>query len=135
MSKEKHPHMENPTAEQLAKLLKDKTSIVQQLYLDTHQLILETLPDVVFSVDCKDGQTGYAARQYGYNGWGMAALSAHSKWVSLYFMRGVDLEDRDGLLEGSGKNMRHVKLHSPEQFVERRSSLRRIIEAASKLNK
>ena len=64
----------------------------------------------------------------------MAALSAHNKWVSLVFMRGADLEDRDELLESTGKKMQHVKLRSPEQFEERRSALSRLIKAASKLN-
>ena len=133
-SKEKHPHIERPSTEQLADALQSKSPMVRQLYLDMHQLVLETIPDVVYSVDCKDGQMGYGARQYGYNGWGMAALSAHNKWVSLFFMRGADLEDPDGLLEGTGKKMRHVKLRSPEQAEERRSALRRLIEAASNLN-
>lgn len=78
---------------------------------------------------------GYGARQYGYNGWGMAALSAHNKWISLVFMRGTDLEDNDRLLEGTGKKVRHVKLRSLEQFEEKRSALSRLIKAASKLNK
>ncbi len=133
-SKEKHPHIERPSAEQLGSVLQNKAPMVRQLYLNMHLLVLKTLPDVVYSVDCQDGQTGYGARQYGYNGWGMAALSAHNKWVSLVFMRGADLEDRDGLLEGTGKKIRHVKLRSPEQFEERRSALSRLIKAASKLN-
>lgn len=33
--------------------------------------------------------------------------------VNLLFPRGVDLTDAKGLLEGSGKAMRHVKMHSP----------------------
>ncbi len=78
---------------------------------------------------------GYGARQYGYNGWGMAALSAHNKWISLVFMRGTDLEDNDRLLEDTGKKVRHVKLRSLEQFEEKRSALSRLIKAASKLNK
>ncbi len=102
-SKEKHPHIESPSVEQLAGVLQSNTPMVRQLYLNTHLLVLETLPDTVYSVDCQDGQVGYGARQYGYNGWGMAALSAHNKWVSLVFMRGADLEDSDRLLEGNGK--------------------------------
>jgi hypothetical protein len=86
-------------------------------------------------LDCQDGQMGYGARQYGYNGWGMAALSAHNKWISLVFMRGTDLEDNDRLLEDTGKKVRHVKLRSLEQFEEKRSALSRLIKAASKLNK
>lgn len=89
---------------------------MRELYLDIKRLVLETLPDVKYSVDCKDSMLVYGARQYGYSGWGMAALSAHSKWVSLMFMLGVDLEDPDRLLESTGKKMRHEKIHSPEQF-------------------
>ncbi|HZX45846.1 MAG TPA: DUF1801 domain-containing protein [Clostridia bacterium] len=129
----KHPHIERPSAEQIISVLQDKTPMIRQLYLDTHMLILETLPDVAYSIDCDDGQMGYGARQYGYDGWGMAALSAHSKWVSLVFMRGTDLEDPNGLLEGTGKSIRHVKLRSPEQAKERRSALEELIRAASKL--
>lgn len=127
----KHPHIERPSAEQIISVLRNKAPMIRQLYLDTHMLILETLSDVAHSIDCRDGQMGYGARQYGYDGWGMAALSAHSKWVSLVFMRGTDLEDPDGLLEGTEKNIRHVKLHSLVQAKERRSALRALIKAAS----
>lgn len=129
----KHLHIERPSLEQLASLLENKTPAMRKIYLETHRLILETLPDVVYSVDCEDGMLGYGARQYGYDGWGMAALSAHSKWVTLMFMLGVDLDDPEKLLEGSGKKMRHIKIHSPEQFKEIRSALLTLIEAASKL--
>jgi len=129
----KHPHIERPSLEQLTGLLENKTPTMRELYLSTHQLVLETLPDVTYSVDCKDGMLGYGARQYGYDGWGMAALAAHSKWVSLMFMLGADLEDPDQLLEGTGNKMRHVKIHSPEQFAEKRSALRALIENASKI--
>lgn len=135
MSKEeKHPHIERPSKEQIISVLKNKPPIIRKLYLDTHMLILESLPDVVYSIDCKDGQMGYGARQYGCDGWGMAALSAHSKWVSLVFMRGTSLEDPDGLLEGTGKNIRHVKLRSPEQAKERRSALRGLIKVEAKFH-
>jgi hypothetical protein len=96
--------------------------------------VLETLPNVTHSVDSKDGVTGYGARQYGSDGWGLAALAAHSKWISLMFMRGADLADPEGLLEGSGKKMRHVKLRSPQAFEERRNALRELIAEAAGLN-
>ncbi|MFO7538456.1 MAG: DUF1801 domain-containing protein [Chloroflexota bacterium] len=127
----KHPHIERPTEAQLNDLLQDKSPDLRQIYLDTHRLLLETLPDVAYSVDSKDGVTGYGARQYGYDGWGLAALAAHSKWVSLMLMRGANLADPHGLLEGSGKNMRHVKLRSAKAFEERREALRQLITAAA----
>jgi hypothetical protein len=131
---EKHPHIDAATDAQIAELLQGKTPAMRELYLDTHRLVLETLPDVAYSIDAKDGVTGYGARQYGYSGWGMLALAAHARWVSLMFMRGAELEDSDGLLEGTGKQMRHVKLRSAEHLEQRRDGLRRLIQAAARLN-
>lgn len=131
---EKHPYIERPSIKQLSNLLENKTPTMRNLYLDIHRLMLQTLPDVVYSVDCKDGMLGYGARQYGYDGWGMVALAAHSKWVSLMFMLGAVLEDPDKVLEGTGKKMRHAKIRSPKQFEEKRSVLQALIKAASKVN-
>ena len=65
---EKHPHIERPTVDQLTSLLENKAPALHELYLDTHQLVLDTLPDLTYSVDCKDGMLGCGAKQYGYNG-------------------------------------------------------------------
>ena len=131
----KHPHIEMATEAQLADLLQAKTADIGQIYLEAHRLLLETLPDVVYATDCTDGMTSYGARQYGYDGWGMAALAAHAKWVSLVFMRGTSLKDENHLLEGTGKNMRHVKLRSLEAFARRRPGLQALIEQAVGLNR
>lgn len=132
-TKGKHLHIERPSLEQIKSVLQSKAPVIRQLYFDMHMLILDILPDVVYSIDCQDGQMGYGARQYGYNGWGMAALSAHSKWISLVFLCGTSLEDPDKLLEGTGKNIRHVKLRSTEQLEKKCNALSRLIKAASKL--
>lgn len=131
---EKHPHIDNATEAQLAELLADKAPAMRKLYLETHRLLLDTLPDAAYSTDCQDGMTSYGIRQYGYDGWGMAALAAHAKWVSLMFMRGAMLAGEDGLLEGSGKLMRHVKLRSAEQLAQRRDALQTLIAQAARLN-
>lgn len=131
---EKHPHIDMISEEQLADLLKEKTGDVRQAYLDAHRLILATLPDVNYSTDTVDGMTSYGIRQYGYNGWGMAALSAHTNWVSLYFMHGTSLNDPEGLLEGSGKRMRHVKIRSRTQLEQVQAALGSLIEQAAALH-
>lgn len=128
-----HSHIDGPSEAQLKRVVDGKAVAVRRLYLETHQLVLKTLPDVVFSVDCDDAQIGYGARQYGYNGWGMAALSPYTKWVSLGFIRGARLDDPDGLLEGTGASVRHVKLRSPEELAERRAAIQRMLTAATKL--
>lgn len=38
------------------------------------------------------------------------------KWADLGFFRGVDLKDPKGLLEGSGKGMRHIKIPRVEDI-------------------
>jgi hypothetical protein len=38
-------------------------------------------------------------------------VDAFSKHVNIGFFQGAALDDRAGLLEGTGKRMRHVKLH------------------------
>lgn len=40
----------------------------------------------------------------------VAAIVAHSDHTNVEFYRGSSLRDPHGLLEGTGKNMRHVKL-------------------------
>jgi hypothetical protein len=50
--------------------------------------------------------------------------------VNLMFPRGVDLKDPRGLLEGSGKAMRHVKMLSPADID--RPGVRALIRQAKK---
>ena len=53
------------------------------------------------------------------------AFTAH---VNVGFFRGAELNDPSGLLEGTGKNMRHVKLR-PEREIDA-TALMRLIETA-----
>lgn len=46
----------------------------------------------------------------GVNVIGFGTVSGH---VDLFFYRGTDLDDKDGLLKGSGKGMRFVPLEKP----------------------
>ena len=116
----KHPHQDNPSIEEITSLLKklrneDQSAIIDT-YIALHRCIVSTLPEIAFATDLTDGQTGYGARQYGYDGWGMAALAHHKTWVNLHFMMGAQLAalDKTGLLEGSGKQLRHIKFSSLE---------------------
>lgn len=129
-----HPHIERPSEEQLRAVVDNRDPVIRELYFATHRLVVETLPDVIYSVDCHDGEIGYGARQYGYNGWGMAAVVPYTKWVSLAFINGTSLEDPAGLLEGTGSTVRHVKVRSLEQLADLSHSLRGFVAAASRLN-
>lgn len=129
-----HPHQQNADEGQIEAVLAARSQQIRELYLAVHRLILEEFPpDLQHATDLVDGMTGYAAKQYGYGGWGALALAAHAKWVSLHFMRGNGLPDPDGLLEGSGKALRHVKLRSQADLDERTPALRALLQAAQKV--
>jgi hypothetical protein len=57
-----------------------------------------------------------------------AYVNAFKAHVNVGFFRGAELADPQGLLEGTGKFMRHVKIR-PERPVDA-ASLRALIEAA-----
>ena len=57
-----------------------------------------------------------------------AYVNAFRAHVNVGFFQGAALADPDGLLEGTGKFMRHVKL-SPEHNIDA-SALQRLIESA-----
>lgn len=57
-----------------------------------------------------------------------AYVAVHSAHVNLGFYRGAELPDPAGLLVGTGKRMRHIKLKSGEQIDE--AALEQLIDAA-----
>jgi hypothetical protein len=52
--------------------------------------------------------------------------------ITLGFIRGTSLPDPEGLLEGTGKNLRHVKIKSVDDL--NRKGLRELIKSAAALN-
>ena len=57
-----------------------------------------------------------------------AYINVFNAHVNVRFFRGAEIADPDGLLEGSGKNVRHVKLR-PERDVDG-AALMKLIETA-----
>jgi hypothetical protein len=51
--------------------------------------------------------------------------------VTFGFHFGTSLPDPEGLLEGTGKNMRHVKLHTMEDLEQK--GLKNLVQAAARL--
>ena len=85
-------------------------SIMRDLGDDVRELLHDDRPTVC---------VGAAAFAY------VACYQAH---VNVGFFRGAHLEDPTGLLQGSGKNMRHVKLRPDEAFDP--EALLALVEAA-----
>lgn len=59
---------------------------------------------------------------------GYAYILPHQNWVNLGFYQGADLPDPTGLLEGTGKNLRHVKVRAVTEAD--RPELRALLETA-----
>ena len=128
-----HPHVVMPSEAELADVILGIHPAHHDLYVQTHRLALDAVPGVRHAIDLVDGGVGYGAHQFGYDGWGMAALVPHKNWVSVVFFRGAVLEDPDGLLEGTGASVRHVKLRSVDDLVARRGALVRLLKTAAGL--
>jgi len=62
----------------------------------------------------------------------VASVLFAARHMSLVFMRGTSLPDPAGLLEGSGKGARHMKLRTPADVAN--ADLRQLIQAAVALN-
>ena len=127
-----HPHIESPSTDQLAELVRNRPRPLADTYLALHDLVISALPDVASSVDRVDASIGYGAHQYGYNGWGLAAVTPFGKWVSFTLLQGSRLADPSGLLVGTA-TMRHVKLKKPEEVRENEAAIRALIRAAAEL--
>ena len=59
------------------------------------------------------------------------AIAPHAKWVNLQFHAGASLDDQAGLLTGTGKSMRHVKIESLDQLDSQLGDLIRHAAQAS----
>jgi hypothetical protein len=90
-------------------------------------LILEVHPQA-----CEVVRLGEKAASYGCGPRkmieGYAYIMPFRSWVNLGFFRGTSLVDPQGLLEGTGAKLRHVKIRSLED-AERRA-VRELIEEA-----
>lgn len=75
-------------------------------------VLLEELPDAVVRFDRGNGLlavgTGSGMRDL------LFALIPHAGWLNLQLADGADLPNPDGLIEGTGKRIRHVKIRSAE---------------------
>ncbi len=54
--------------------------------------------------------TGWKVVSYGYSK-KFCAIAPHSEWINLQFHDGAALDTDTQLLQGTGKSMRHTKIH------------------------
>jgi hypothetical protein len=113
--------------ENLQELLDKFAPEVQAIALTAREHILDLIPEAQEKV-----YLGYNAVNYGLSA-GMkgafVSLVLHRAHVNLQFSQGAHLPDPGGLLEGTGKSMRHVKLR--EVDTVRKDEVSELIKIAA----
>jgi hypothetical protein len=100
---------------------------VRALALKARALVLDVMPGLLEQVDVPGKLLAY--------GWSatykdtVCVIMPLKAGVNLGFARGAELPDPEGLLTGTGKRARHVRLSTPAD-VER-PALRALLEAAA----
>jgi hypothetical protein len=95
---------------------------------EARQLIEQLLPEAR-----SDFRAGHNSLAYSFTGRYADVflyLAPFKKHVNLGFFHGADLDDPHGLLVGTGKQLRHVKLSSVEELHH--EGIRPLIEAAAR---
>lgn len=105
---------------------------VQELAVLVRGRIIELVPETEEKM-----YKGWKSLRYGF-GSNMkdqfAAIELLKKRVNLEFPRGVELHDTAGLLDGTGKKFRHIKIHS-RQIAEREEIGELIKSAAARIKR
>ena len=101
---------------------------VRELAIRAKALILEVRPEVVEVAWPRQRIAGYGvgpkkmSEQFCY-------IAVFKDRINLGFYYGAELPDPEGLLEGTGELLRHVKISALEQLED--PALRRLLEAAA----
>lgn len=92
--------------------LASHTSDVREAARALEAVIREELPDVVVQYDPGNGLLAFGRSMKMRDL--LFALIPHGGWVNLQLADGALLPNEDGLIEGTGKRIRHVKVRSAD---------------------
>ena len=96
---------------------------------DEHRPTVDAIRDLLFDVHPEATETiKWSKPTYAVDGTDRFYVDHYTNHVSLGFMQGTSLEDPDGRLEGTGKNMRHVKFRDPDEVAD--PAVRSLVENA-----
>ena len=113
----------------LATLLEPHTTTVRDVFRALRALTREVMPDAQEQVDLPDRVLAFGfGPPGGVRMRGLAVgLIPHSAHVNVQLADGALLDDPTGIIEGTGKRIRHVKCRSLEDVA--RPALRGLLEA------
>ena len=98
--------------------LASHTPEVQAAARALEAIIGEELPDVVVQYDPGNGLLAFGRSMKMRDL--LFALIPHAGWVNLQLADGALLPNPDGLIEGTGKKIRHIKVRSGEAATDAR---------------
>jgi hypothetical protein len=99
---------------------------LQEIVRGLREMIRDVVPEVAETVN------PWGIPTFELNG-PMCYFMVAAKHITFGFPRGTSLSDPKGLLEGTGKEMRHVKLRNVEDL--RKDGLRDLVKEAARLNR
>ena len=122
----------HPPPRELVKFLKPYDRAVQKLALGLRALVLEEM------APCHENiYDAYSAVAIGYGpsdrvSEGIFHIAVYAKGVNLGFNDGATMDDPLGILDGTGKRIRHIKIRTPDDLArpEIRDYLRRAVKTA-----
>ena len=94
------------------KLLGEHSAEIQAIERALRATIRREFPDAVEQVDFGNKLIAFG-RSMKMRGL-LFAIIAHTTWVNLQLADGAELPDPDGVIEGTGKRIRHIKIRSVE---------------------
>ena len=97
-------------------LLKSYPESVQLIAGRLRELILSELPGTKEMVDAPSKIIAYgASAKYADL---VCAIAPYPKYVNLMFSRGASMPDPDGILKGTGKKARHIRVEEMTEQIE-----------------
>ena len=108
-------------------LLTTNTPEAQELARRVRRLVRSVLPEAGEKIHPGWGVADYYPGEP--QGRGFLSIGPQKKYVNLYFMNGVELPDPSGLLTGTGKRLRHVKIKTADDL--KNPALVELIKAAA----
>jgi uncharacterized protein DUF1801 len=129
--------VKHPVPVPLRKFLKPYDRDVRRLALQLRDIVLDEMAPCYENI-----YDAYSAVAIGYGtserlSDGIFHIAVYGKGVNLGFNHGATLEDPNGILDGTGSRIRHIKIRTPEDLArpEIRSYIRRARKAALKDSK
>jgi hypothetical protein len=99
---------------------------VQSLAREARTLILELMPNTIELIDPSANLIAYGLDR-GYKGL-ICGITLFKTYINIMLAQGASLPDPQGLLKGTGKLARHIKVDQPSNFTS--PAVRALLQAA-----